>query len=476
MGPAVVSKEKIIANLGTIVGASHVKTSPDDLAVYGNDWTKRYTPAPTCAVFPATTDEVSQILAYCNDHRIAVVPSGGRTGLAGGAVAIQGEVVVSLTRMNKIERLDPIGLTIHAEAGVTTEALQDAARDAGLFFPLDLASKGSAHIGGNVATNAGGLKVIRFGNMRDSVLGMEVVLGDGRVLHLDANLRKDNTGYDLKQLFISSEGTLGIITRVTIKLQARLKDLRIACMAVSAFDKIPEILKSANLGAFRPTAFEFFTNEALRIVLAHNKSLRDPFAAQHPFYVLIEMESSGGAADEVTGLEGLLEKLFEAGLVEDAVISSNSAEFKGIWSLRENITESLAAYGHVRKNDISLPIDRLQSFIAELQTEVKQSAHPHIKLILFGHIGDGNIHINYIAKKAEMEFPKFQADGRAIEERIFSRLRNYRGSISAEHGIGLTKKEDLKFSKDEFEIDLMRQIKKIFDPNGILNPGKIFDL
>lgn len=464
-------KNAALTGLCAIVGKSNVKTDTADLLVFGNDWTKRYVADPLAIVFPSSRDEVAAVLHFCNEHDLAVVPSGGRTGLAGGAVAIKKEVVISLNRMNRILSLDPVGMIIEAEAGVTTEALQEAAKDAGLFFPLDLASKGSAHIGGNVATNAGGLKVIKFGNMRDSILGLEVVLANGDVLHLDANLRKDNTGYDLKQLFIGSEGTLGIITKVSVKLQPKLKDLRVACMSVSGFEKIPLILRTCNLGSYRPTAFEFFTDQALRIVLSHNKSLRDPFSVASPFYVLIEMESMEGSVSQ----EHLLESLFEAGLVDDAVISSNSSEFKGLWGLRENITESLAAYGHVRKNDIALSIANLQPFIADLENEVKKNAHPFIKLILFGHIGDGNIHINYICRKSEMEASEFQSAARAIEEKIFQRLATYRGSISAEHGVGLTKKEDLKFSKDRREIDIMRAIRLILDPKGILNPGKIFD-
>lgn len=460
-----------ITRLRSIVGEGHVKTALDDLRVFGTDWTKRYVPDPLAAVFPANLAEVVKVLQYCNDSGLAVVPSGGRTGLAGGAVALNREVVVSLGRMNRILSVDPIGMTIEAEAGVTTEALQDAARDAGLFFPLDLASKGSAQIGGNVATNAGGLKVIKFGNMRDSVLGLEVVLASGQILHLDSGLRKDNTGYDLKQLFISSEGTLGIITKVIIKLQPKLKDLRVAAMSVAGFEKIPLILRTCNLGCYRPTAFEFFTDKALKIVLNHNRSLRDPFSAASPFYVLIEMENYGG---EVS-LEKLLEELYAAGLIDDAVISSSSAEFRELWGLRENITESLAAYGQVHKNDVCLTIANLQPFIADLESLVAGSAHPFIKLILFGHIGDGNIHINYICRAAEMAPADFQTEVRVMEKKVFERVSAFHGSISAEHGVGLLKKEDLKFSKDPLEIELMRAIRKIIDPKGTLNPGKIFD-
>jgi FAD/FMN-containing dehydrogenase len=452
-----------------IIGDNNVVTDPAQLRIYGDDWTKRFEPKPMVALFPRTVQEVQDIVRYCAKEKLAIVPSGGRTGLAGGAVAINGEVVLSLNRMNKIDKIDPIGMTIHCEAGATTESLQKAAQDAGLYFPLDLASKGSSHIGGNIATNAGGLKVIRFGNLRDSVAGIEVVLPNGDLLNLNNNLRKDNTGYDLKHLFIASEGTLGIIVKASIKLQPALKNLRISCMAVDQFQKIPEILRICNMSGIRPSAFEFFIKDALEIVLSHNNSLRNPFTDFASHYVLLEVDDG-----EKHVLEDLLEKLFHENLIQDAVISSSSAEFKGLWSLRENITESLAAYGYVRKNDISLAIDKLKPFIHELEQLLTRSPK-EIKLILFGHIGDGNIHINYICRKDVMSNDEFQKKSRNIETEVFKVLEGYKGSISAEHGIGLTKKADLLFSRTKEEVEFMRQIKRVFDPQNIMNPGKIFD-
>ena len=458
-----------IIELRNIVGPRYVLESAEDLAVYGNDWTKRYIPDPLCIVLPANTNEVCTVAKYCNEHGLCIVPSGGRTGLAGGAVAIKKEVVLSLTRMNRIDPIDPVSMTIQCEAGATTESLQLAAAAVGLYFPLDLASKGSSQIGGNIATNAGGLKVIRFGNMRDSVAGIEVVLPSGEILNLNSNLRKDNTGYDLKHLFIASEGTLGIITRASIKLQPRLNNLRISCMGVSSFQKITEVLKVCNLNSIRPTAFEFFIHDALEIVLKHNNSLKNPFPKEFSHYVLLEIDDENGSL-----LEDLLEKLFAAGHIEDAVVSSSSADFKGLWALRENITESLSAYGHVRKNDIALAIERLGAFILEMEAELKTSP-AEIKVILFGHIGDGNIHINYICKREVLDFQSFQEQARKVEERVFRIIKNYRGSISAEHGIGLTKKADISFTRTAAEVNIMREIKRIFDPNWTMNPGKIFD-
>lgn len=454
-----------------VVGSNHVfNHSHTDIQLYGSDWTKQKG-QPAAVVFPKSTAEVSAILAYCHQHKIAVVPSGGRTGLAGGAVAPRQELVISMGRMNKIIEVDKTGLSITAEAGVITQSLQDEAKKAGLFFPIDLASKGSCHIGGNIATNAGGLKLIRYGGMRENVLGVEVVLADGRIMDLNFNLRKNNIGYDLKQLFIGSEGTLGIITKATLKLVPPPKDLQLACIALNNFSDITALLTLCNLNSVLPTAFEFFTDRALGIVLKNNAHLANPFSIRHPFYVLVEHEKTAGPGGDT--LELLLEKAFESGLIMDAVIASTSQEFHGFWALRENISESVSVAGHVRKNDIALPIAKLDSFLQDLEGILK-NVHPDIEMVLFGHIGDGNLHLNYVGKKT-MAMEDFRREGRAIEERVFATLKKYRGSISAEHGIGLLKKQDLTFCADDLMIATMKGIKTHLDPHGIMNPGKIFD-
>lgn len=463
--------ERVIADLSQIVGAANVRTSPSDLESYGRDWTRLHTPKPLLAVLPGDTAEVSRVVQYCHTHRLSMVPSGGRTGLAGGAVATQGEVVVVLDRLNKIEKIDTIGLTAVVQAGVTTEGLQDAAREAGVFFPLDLAAKGSCQIGGNIATNAGGVKFIRFGGMREQVLGLEVVLADGRVLDMNTGLRKNNTGYDLKHLFIGSEGTLGIVTKATVKLAPALRNLQVAVAATASFARIPQILAAANLAGVQLSAFEFFTRKAHEIVLQHARGARTPFAEIAPYYVLLECEEGPGGAGV---LEGLLSDLLEQGLIDDAVLAQSPTQFKELWGLRENITESIAAHGHARKNDIALEIDRLAAFIQDLEVELAR-APKDIELVLFGHIGDGNLHINYVAPKSEV-FADFQKRARAIEERVFALLARHKGSISAEHGIGLNKKHDLSFSRSPDEIFMMKQFKKVLDPLNLMNPGKIFDL
>lgn len=452
-----------------IIGDAHVTNAPEQLKVFGRDWTTAHTPNASLVLLPGSTKDVSAILKYCNEHHLAVIPSGGRTGLAGGAVATQGEIILSLNRMNKIENLDAVGMTIEVQAGVTCQAVQQAAAEAGVFFALDLASKGSCQIGGNIATNAGGLKLIRYGGAREQILGLEVVLANGEVLDMNYKLRKNNTGVDLKQIFIASEGTLGVVTRAVLRLMPKPRELVLSCMVVESFADIPKLVQLINMRSLLPTAFEFFSQRAMELVLKYHTSLSSPFQERGAYYVLLELDSDdrGPSAQ----LEPLLEEALEKGFIKDAVIATSSAQFKSLWGLRENISESVANYGHVRKNDISLPIDALKNFVDEMDAIVS-TCPPDIELVLFGHIGDGNLHVNYIAPP-KLPKPEFNATARKIEERIFALLPKYRGSISAEHGIGLLKKADLKFSRTPHEIEWMHKLKGLFDPKGILNPGKI---
>lgn len=465
----------VVEALKAIVGERNVVTDKHELQALGCDWTKIFTVAPLAAVLPGNTDEVSKVLKACCSRQIAVVPSGGRTGLAGGAVAGLGTVVLSLNRMNRIESVDKTGLTVRCQAGATTQAVQEAATAAGLFFGLDLAAKGSCQIGGNIATNAGGLKFIRFGGMREQVLGLEVVLADGTVLDMNSSIRKNNTGYDLKQLFIGSEGTLGVVTGATLKLAPKPRNVSLACIGVERFSDITAILKKCYQQGIQITAFEFFTRAAHEIVLQHSRGSKTPFEGTVPFYVLLEIEDAPGGINQ---MEALLEDLLDKQLCVDAVMAQSHAQFIELWSLRENITESLAVRGHVRKNDISVPVDRLDAFYKDLESVVTAGSgdtrgSDGVDVILFGHVGDGNLHVNYSGSR-EIDFAVFNAAAKLIERKIFHLLPKYQGSISAEHGIGLLKKEDLKFSRTETEIEIMRSIKKILDPSGIMNPGKIF--
>ena len=463
-------QESALSHLRQLIGAANVLTNPSDLEAYGRDWTRVYQPKPGVIVLPASTAEVAAVVRFCHQEQLAIVPSGGRTGLAGAAMATDGEVVLSLSRMAKIEELDEVGQTIRVEAGITTQQVQEAARDVGLFFPLDLAAKGSCQIGGNIATNAGGVKFIRFGGMREQVLGLEVVLPSGEILDMNTGLRKNNTGYDLRQLFIGSEGTLGIVTRATLRLTPPPRNMQVSVMGVAGFDAILQILSECGKAGVQLTAFEFFTRAAHEIVLQHAPQARSPFAERSPYYVLLEVEEGPGGVDV---MQPLLERIFAADLISDAVVATSSAQFKELWGLRENITECLSKHGHIRKNDISLAIGQLAAFTAELEIEVA-AAPPDIQLVLFGHIGDGNLHINYVGLNKAESFADFNVRAREIELKIFARLARYKGSISAEHGIGLLKKKDLHFSRSSPEVALMRQIKQLLDPDNLFNPGKIF--
>jgi glycolate oxidase subunit GlcD len=459
------SLETAVKFFRSTVGDKNVLTDPDSLKTYGSDWTK-FPSNAGLVVLPGSTAEVAAVLKYCNDNRIAVVPSGGRTGLAAGAVAQNGEVVLSLSRMNKIHEIDIVGKSIHLDAGVILQVAQEKAKEAGLFFALDLASKGSCQIGGNIATNAGGLKLIRYGGMREQVLGLEVVLADGRILDLDHNLIKNNSGYDLKHLFISSEGTLGIITKARLRLVNPIKDLGLALFQTDRFQNVPDIITQCSQHGVKLTAFEFFSDKAVNVVLRQFKHLTFPFGQRSAYYILMEWENVGPF-----DVEDFLGSLAEVGKITDAVMASSSAEFTNLWSFRENISEAISSKKFVKKNDVSVPINKLSPFVAALENAAQDSKD--IEIILFGHIGDGNVHINYVSDSAIAK-EEFLKQTSKIEEEILDLLKKFQGSISAEHGIGLLKKDGLKHLVPELNLELMRQIKAVFDPKGILNPGKIF--
>ncbi|MFK7827783.1 MAG: FAD-binding oxidoreductase [Oligoflexales bacterium] len=460
--------QKHIEYFRSILTADLVKNDPQSLESYGRDWTKKYEPQASVVVFPKSTTQVAKILSYCSKEKLALVPSGGRTGLAGGAVALAGEVVVSLEKMNKILDIDTINLTIKTEAGVTLQTLQEAAKTNDLFFPLDLAAKGSCHIGGNIATNAGGLKFIRFGGAREQVLGLTVVLADGSILDLDSKVRKDNTGYDLKQWFIGSEGTLGIITEASLKLSPKPQSTQLCFLALNSCDDILAIVSTCHKQQISITACEYFGTEALNLVLDQFKQMQNPFESSYPFYLLLEVEGSNEAM-----IESFLEPMFNQGYILDAIIPQSSAQVNEIWAIRENIPEALFSSGPLRKNDISIPISSLAKFEIALQECFAKAALP-VKMISFGHVGDGNLHINYLGSNniSQKEFYKQTDD---LEKAVYQLVKSFNGSISAEHGIGILKKNDLSFRRSSLELELMRKIKSIFDPDSILNPGKLFD-
>jgi FAD/FMN-containing dehydrogenase len=439
-------------------------TEPAELQEFGKDWTKVFAPRPSAIIFPRTTAHVSTVLRWANERGVAVVPSGGRTGLAGGAVAKDGEVVLSLARMARMEPVDVLGQTVRVQAGAVTEAVHQHCAEHGLTWPVDFASKGSSQVGGNIATNAGGVKVIRYGLTRQWVLGLEVVLANGDVLELGGALEKNNTGVDLRQLFIGSEGILGVVTEATLKLVRVPAPPKVLLFAVADLAAVLRLFREIRGSAFTVAAYEFFTRPCLERLLRHRK-LRDPFSVPSSHYVLVELENPGDALDEMVA------HLFEHGFVQDGTMAQHASEAAELWGLREGISESLSATGMPHKNDIALPIAELKNFCAELGG-VFAAKYPGWEICLFGHIGDGNLHVN-VMKPDAMDKAAFLAETHAADTTMFELVKKHHGSISAEHGIGLLKKEFLSYSRSPEEIALMRAMKGVLDPKGILNPGKV---
>jgi FAD/FMN-containing dehydrogenase len=446
---------------------AQLRVDPDSLLHYGRDWSRLYPPNPLAVVLPEGIAQVRQLVRYANEHRLALVPSGGRTGLSGAAVACRSELVVSLERMNRILDFDPVDRSVTCEAGVITEVLQNFARDHGLYYPVDFASRGSSQIGGNLATNAGGIKVVRYGLTRDWVTGLKVVTGRGDLLDLNRGLIKNASGYDLRHLLIGSEGTLGIIVEATLKLTRPPRESSVMVLGAPDLDGVMSLYH-----AFRNrldlSAFEFFSELALRHVL--KKGLHRPFDGETPYYVLIEFENPEGRRTEEA--LALFEHCAEQGWLVDGAISQSEAQAKELWRLREDISESIA--GHLPyKNDLAVRVSKAPAFLAE--TDALLARHyPDFEVLWYGHIGDGNLHVN-ILKPAAMDHRTFIDKCESVNDLLFRVLQQYGGSISAEHGVGLTKKPYLRYTRDETEIGYLRAIKQVFDPNGIMNPGKIFD-
>jgi FAD/FMN-containing dehydrogenase len=460
--------ETFLAKLRTDFPADFATTDPHELVEYGKDWTKNYAPDPLVICFPRSTAEVARLLKLASELGIPVVPSGGRTGLAGGAVAAKKEAVLSLKRMSRMDPVDPVARTVRVQAGAITEGVHHHAKNHGLTWPVDFASKGSSHVGGNIATNAGGVNVIRYGLTRQWVLGLEVVLPTGEILELNGALEKNNTGTDLRQLFIGSEGTLGVITEATLKLAPIPREEDVFLFAVPTLDSVLELFRLARTAPITLQAFEFFTDKCLARVTRH-LGARPPFTVPSSHYVLVEIERPADPAVTETWLEAVL----GSGFVTDGTMAQSSRESDEFWKLREGISESLAATGLPHKNDVALPIAALKPFCTEL-AEFFGTHYVGWEICTFGHIGDGNLHIN-IMKPESMPVPEFRAATKSVDRDLFEIIRKHHGSISAEHGVGLLKKEFLSFTRTPVEIEIFRSLKKIFDPKGILNPGKIWD-
>ncbi|WP_149195310.1 FAD-binding oxidoreductase [Luteimonas suaedae] len=445
----------------------HLKTEPADLEHYGRDWTRRWTPAPLAIALPGSIEEVQAIVRWGNAQRVALVPSGGRTGLSGGAVAAHGELVVSLERMNRVLGFDAVERTLTVQPGIALQAVHEAAAAHGLLYPVDFGARGSCSLGGNIATNAGGIRVIRYGNTREWIAGLKLVTGTGDLLELNRGLVKNSSGYDLRHLAIGSEGTLGIVVEAMLKLTDPSPPAQTMLLALPSFEVLMRVFAEFR-ARLRLQAFEFLTDRGLRHVLAHGGN--NPFDDVHPYYVVAEFD----AADEVQQAAGLaaFEACMEQGWILDGAIAQSQAQAQQLWRLREGITEAVARY-RPYKHDVAVRISAMPAFLAEAQALLAE-AYPQFDVVWFGHIGDGNLHIN-VLQPDDLADEAFIAQCGRVTELLADLLRRHGGSISAEHGIGLVKKPYLDSTRNAAEIAVMRGIRHVLDPNGVMNPGKLFD-
>jgi FAD/FMN-containing dehydrogenase len=464
----------LLAACRDLIGAAHVLTAAVDTAPYLIDQRRRFTGNALAVLRPADTAEVAALVRLCVQHRVAIVPQGGNTGLVLGSVPDSSglAVLLSLGRMNKIRAVDPVNNTMTVEAGCILQTIQESAAAHGRLFPLSLAAEGSCTIGGNLSTNAGGTGVLRYGNTRDLCLGLEVVTAQGEVFGGLRGLRKDNTGYDLRGLFIGAEGTLGIITAAVLKLFPQPK-ARITALA--ALKTPQQALVLLNLAQERCgaalTAFELMSNTCLQLVHRHFPDSPLPFTAPHPQYVLLELSDSESEAHAEAQLQQVLDEAMQSGLIDDAAVASSLAQSLSLWSLRERISDAQAREGKNIKHDVSLPISRIADFI-DATDALLQQHFPGSRMVTFGHLGDGNLHYN-VAAPIGVDDNDFIASQSAVNLIVHDSVDHHGGSISAEHGIGVLKREELRRYKSPLELQLMRNIKQALDPLNLMNPGKI---
>jgi FAD/FMN-containing dehydrogenase len=472
-----VSQEKLIEQLVAIVGTANVLTAAADMAPHLVDWRRRYRGAARCVVRPANTGEVSAVVRAAAQAGVPIVPQGGNTSHCGASIPdLSGDaVLISLSRLNRVRAIDVANNTITVEAGCVLQALQQAAFDSGRLFPLALAAQGSCQIGGNLSTNAGGVQVLRYGNTRELTLGLEVVLPSGEVWNGLRGLRKDNTGYDLKQLFIGAEGTLGIITAAVMKLFPLPTATATAWLAIDSVPAAVSLLGDlqASFGATL-TACELVSDLALGMVLKHIPGAQPPLATS-PWYLLVELSGSGDEGELSAAMERFFEQALENESISDAVLAQSGEQAKRLWALRENISEAQKIEGISIKHDVSVPISRLGIFV-ELADAALGQAFPGIRIVTFGHVGDGNLHYNQSkaeSKPGSGENAEFIALQPLVNEIVHDIVHQLGGSISAEHGIGQLKREELLRYKSPLEMEMMRTVKRALDPQGLMNPGKV---
>lgn len=462
-----------LARMKAVVGAKGV-VAEGDIAPYLVERRELYVGRAAAVLRPASTQEVSALLKIAHETGTAIVPQGGNTGLVGGQIPHEagGEVVLSLARMNRIRALDAENNTLALDAGVTLAAAQAAAEEAGRLFPLSLASEGTCQIGGNLSTNAGGTAVLRYGNARDLVLGLEVVLANGDVWDGMRGLRKDNTGYDLKQLFLGSEGTLGIVTGAVLKLFPRPQSIATAFAAVPDVASAVKLLRVAdNVSGGMVTAFELVPRIGLEFVTRHIEGAADPLPDPSLWYVLVEMSAGSATAGLDETLEAVLAEGLEQGLLTDAALARSQAQRADFWRLRETLSDVQRLEGGSIKHDVSVPVSRMGEFIAQA-TRAVEAAMPGVRVVAFGHIGDGNVHFN-LSQPLGADKSAFVGRWNEMNALVHGIVRAMGGSISAEHGVGQLKRDEIAATKSPVEIELMRILKKTLDPKGILNPGKV---
>ncbi|KAG0085641.1 hypothetical protein BGZ93_010503 [Podila epicladia] len=461
-----------LAFFKSILAPSALTQDEGDLEAFNNDWMQKYRGQSKLVLKPSTTEQVSQILKYCNDNKLAVVPQGGNTGLVGGAVPVFDEIIISTANMSSIRSFDSVSGALVCDAGCILEVLDNYLAERGYIMPLDLGAKGSCHIGGNVATNAGGLRLLRYGSLHGTVLGLEVVLPDGTILDNLSTLRKDNTGYDLKQLFIGSEGSLGIITGVSILAPKRSKAINVALLGVSSFEQVQNAFKrSRDELSEILSAFEFWDKASIDLVKQHLVAgANDPLETEHPFYILIETSGSNKDHDDEK-LNNYLEGLLTDEVVQDGVVAQDTTQFNNLWAIREGIPEACSKTGAVYKYDLSMPVPVLYDMVQDMRTRLDENGvlgegKPVKCVVGFGHIGDGNLHLNIMAEKYTDEVTGL------IEPFVYEWTAKQHGSVSAEHGLGLMKTGALHYSKSPSMMKLMRNVKDMIDPKGIMNPYK----
>jgi FAD/FMN-containing dehydrogenase len=468
--PAAPMSPELIARFRAIVGDKYAVTEPADVAFYVTEERGLFHGRSPLVLRPGSTAEVAAICKLATEHRIALVPQGGNTGLVGGQTPHHGEVVVSTRRLDKIRDIDPASNTMTCESGVVLQVAQQQAAEVDRLFPLSLGAEGSCTIGGNLSTNAGGTAALAFGVAREMALGLEVVLADGRILNGLSKLKKDNTGYDLRNLFIGAEGTLGIITAATLRLFPKPRAVGTAFVGLkSPADALKLLSISQNEAAGSLTSFELLADIAVDFSVRHGIDIRAPLASQHPWYVLMELSSS---RDDISAtLESILAQGMEQGIVDDAVIAANLSQRSAFWKLRDEMSAAQKPEGGSIKHDISVPVAAVPAFIAEANAAVVKLI-PGARPVPFGHLGDGNIHYN-VSQPIGANAADFLSRWHDVNAVVFDIVLRMGGSISAEHGIGVLKRDELPEVKDKVAIELMRAIKSMLDPLGIMNPGKV---